>query len=154
MAPRYFSATFGEGQDGETENTISDDTIQDHQLATTIQQAPYDHGEDIDIQQAIFESINSAYGQPASPFSSLVRDLMQALEASLKGDEARKERVKARKTRRSKRWRQPICPICTQHTEDVSATSCGHLFCGECLELWLEWSQSCPVCRQRFRIEA
>ena len=38
-----------------------------------------------------------------------------------------------------------VCPICHEIASDPVQTSCGHLFCGECLK-----GSSCPVCRQQY----
>jgi hypothetical protein len=42
-----------------------------------------------------------------------------------------------------------LCPICYEHT-GVSATltSCGHLFCQQCIQHSLDTTRSCPECRQ------
>ena len=38
-----------------------------------------------------------------------------------------------------------VCPICHEIASDPVQTSCGHLFCGECLK-----RSTCPVCRQQY----
>ena len=38
-----------------------------------------------------------------------------------------------------------VCPICHEIASDPVQTSCGHLFCGECLK-----GSSCPVCRRQY----
>ena len=38
-----------------------------------------------------------------------------------------------------------VCPICHEIASEPVQTSCGHLFCGECLK-----GSSCPVCRQQY----
>ena len=38
-----------------------------------------------------------------------------------------------------------VCPICHEIALDPVQTSCGHLFCGECLK-----DTICPVCRQQY----
>ena len=38
------------------------------------------------------------------------------------------------------------CPICLQLVSDPVQTSCGHLFCGECIE----GTETCPLDRQAF----
>ena len=40
-----------------------------------------------------------------------------------------------------------VCPICHEIASEPVQTSCGHLFCGECLKLK---GSSCPVCRQQY----
>jgi len=46
-----------------------------------------------------------------------------------------------------------MCPICHGSITDPLTTSCGHAFCGACLQSWVESrinngeEVSCPVCR-------
>ena len=40
-----------------------------------------------------------------------------------------------------------VCPICQDIASEPVQTSCGHLFCRECLKLK---GSSCPVCRQQY----
>merc|ERR1719163_2039436 len=41
------------------------------------------------------------------------------------------------------------CPIClSDHAVDPETTTCGHVFCGECLERALAVRRVCPVCRR------
>ncbi|KAI7202342.1 hypothetical protein KC343_g10224 [Hortaea werneckii] len=39
------------------------------------------------------------------------------------------------------------CPICYQVFTDPAKTPCGHIYCRECLEAWLEGTNNCPTCR-------
>ncbi|PSN75354.1 hypothetical protein BS50DRAFT_671530 [Corynespora cassiicola Philippines] len=45
------------------------------------------------------------------------------------------------------------CPICRDGKRLRAETRCGHRFCGDCLELWVNRSEGafsrCPVCRTR-----
>ncbi|KAK0646664.1 hypothetical protein B0T16DRAFT_291275, partial [Cercophora newfieldiana] len=44
------------------------------------------------------------------------------------------------------------CVICMDDTSTLTATHCGHLFCGECLHSSLHIDASkkiCPICRQK-----
>lgn len=41
------------------------------------------------------------------------------------------------------------CNICTDWLLEPQTTDCGHLFCAECIERWLEESDTCPICRHR-----
>lgn len=42
---------------------------------------------------------------------------------------------------------EEMCPICQDTvTHEVRQTSCGHVFCGECISTWLATSKKCPVC--------
>ena len=42
-----------------------------------------------------------------------------------------------------------VCSIClsTPSLELAVLTTCGHLFCKSCLDIWLEENLSCPYCR-------
>jgi len=46
----------------------------------------------------------------------------------------------------------PTCSICLQDFSDLSnvvkTKSCGHCFCRECLQNWLQVGRSCPLCRK------
>eukprot|EP01133_Synstelium_polycarpum_P013622 gene13622-16032_t len=44
------------------------------------------------------------------------------------------------------------CPICFEdllHIDNISSTQCGHVFCTECIEAWLELehNKACPKCQ-------
>jgi SNF2 family DNA or RNA helicase len=39
------------------------------------------------------------------------------------------------------------CAVCFDTIEDPTLTSCGHLFCNECLKVCLKASQKCPMCK-------
>ncbi|ETO14215.1 hypothetical protein RFI_23153 [Reticulomyxa filosa] len=39
------------------------------------------------------------------------------------------------------------CNICFDVCSDPVVTCCGHLYCWQCLEKWLDRSQTCPVCQ-------
>ncbi|KAF2757096.1 hypothetical protein EJ05DRAFT_55747 [Pseudovirgaria hyperparasitica] len=45
------------------------------------------------------------------------------------------------------------CAICTGLIEIGSLTSCGHVFCKECLRMWYRSHRSCPQCRKHLTIE-
>jgi len=38
------------------------------------------------------------------------------------------------------------CPICFEDPKNKKITSCGHVFCNDCIESWLP--DSCPICRK------
>ncbi|MEN2500239.1 MAG: hypothetical protein MHMPM18_004406 [Marteilia pararefringens] len=44
------------------------------------------------------------------------------------------------------------CTICLSGAKDPVLTTCGHLFCWECLEPWLKKSHKCPMCKYTIRI--
>lgn len=40
------------------------------------------------------------------------------------------------------------CPICLETEIDVmEQTFCGHVFCSQCIKLWLKKNKCCPLCR-------
>lgn len=42
------------------------------------------------------------------------------------------------------------CPICMEDVADAIITSCGHVFCRDCIENWLLNNVAdCPMCRSR-----
>ena len=43
------------------------------------------------------------------------------------------------------------CPICMDNKIDVALRPCGHTFCKECIEKFIEDKMSqCPICRKKF----
>lgn len=46
------------------------------------------------------------------------------------------------------------CVICTHIVSKPKDLSCGHLFCGSCLELWCATDMSCPTCRDKFDLKS
>lgn len=42
------------------------------------------------------------------------------------------------------------CLICTENISGLFKTSCGHLFCKECIEEWFKENRKCPVCMKEF----
>jgi hypothetical protein len=40
------------------------------------------------------------------------------------------------------------CLICYVVTNEIVKTSCGHVYCNECIEEWFKRSVSCPYCRK------
>jgi hypothetical protein len=40
-----------------------------------------------------------------------------------------------------------MCPICHDTLSRPAKTHCGHIFCDDCLEIWLDRERSCPMCR-------
>ncbi|KAI2623305.1 SNF2 family N-terminal domain-containing protein [Hypoxylon sp. NC1633] len=43
--------------------------------------------------------------------------------------------------------REEICVICQSPFSHGILTTCGHLFCKDCLMFWFKMSRSCPVCK-------
>lgn len=44
------------------------------------------------------------------------------------------------------------CAICTEPINGLCSLDCGHDFCGECIEEWLEKIKKCPLCNKKTRI--
>ena len=57
---------------------------------------------------------------------------------------------------RAQRFDQPSCPVCLEEFARGGGAdetrpellACGHKFCLDCLEEWLQRSNACPICRQ------
>lgn len=43
----------------------------------------------------------------------------------------------------------PTCPICHDEFKRPTYLQCRHIFCEECLTVWLEREPTCPLCRAR-----
>lgn len=43
--------------------------------------------------------------------------------------------------------RAPLCQVCMCPCEHTTSTTCGHLFCWECIASWCAMKASCPLCR-------
>lgn len=52
----------------------------------------------------------------------------------------------------SMRWidgtQQRKCTLCLEAMKDPAATTCGHVFCWQCVADWLREQPMCPLCRQ------
>jgi len=44
-----------------------------------------------------------------------------------------------------------LCSICLNPFLQPKWTPCKHIFCSDCIELWLKKDSSCPICRQIIR---
>lgn len=45
------------------------------------------------------------------------------------------------------------CPICYENiTNRTQLDGCSHVFCWECIRIWSEKSNTCPMCRKKFKI--
>lgn len=43
---------------------------------------------------------------------------------------------------------QRKCTLCLEAMKDPAATTCGHVFCWQCVNEWLREQPMCPLCRQ------
>lgn len=43
------------------------------------------------------------------------------------------------------------CSICFDELDDPTLTSCGHLFCNDCLKMCLKVKQECPMCKTNLK---
>ncbi|KAM0721998.1 hypothetical protein Q7P37_002924 [Cladosporium fusiforme] len=43
---------------------------------------------------------------------------------------------------------QRKCTLCLEAMKDPAATTCGHVFCWQCVSEWLREQPMCPLCRQ------
>jgi peroxin-10 len=41
------------------------------------------------------------------------------------------------------------CALCLEDRKHTAVTTCGHLFCWNCILEWLQTQQICPLCRER-----
>lgn len=45
------------------------------------------------------------------------------------------------------------CTLCLEALKDPSVTTCGHVFCWQCVSDWLREQPMCPLCRQSARVQ-
>ncbi|CAG0915677.1 unnamed protein product [Notodromas monacha] len=44
-----------------------------------------------------------------------------------------------------------MCPICHDSFQRPAKMECGHVFCDDCIELWMDRENNCPMCRAALR---
>ena len=44
---------------------------------------------------------------------------------------------------------QRKCTLCLEELKDPSVTTCGHVFCWNCIADWLRERPECPLCRSQ-----
>jgi peroxin-10 len=43
------------------------------------------------------------------------------------------------------------CTICLEQMKNMTATTCGHVFCHSCIQGWLNRHSVCPICRKKLK---
>lgn len=46
-----------------------------------------------------------------------------------------------------------VCPICHQNMASAKITPCGHLYHRECLQKWMNFKDSCPLCSYKLTVQ-
>ncbi|KAK3694944.1 Pex12 amino terminal region-domain-containing protein [Podospora appendiculata] len=52
-----------------------------------------------------------------------------------------------------KGYAQRKCTLCLEELKDPAATSCGHVFCWECIGDWVREKPECPLCRREAMVQ-
>ena len=47
------------------------------------------------------------------------------------------------------------CPICLKNARLPVVTKCGHIFCWECIRIWIKQKDrlDCPICKKKIELE-
>lgn len=59
------------------------------------------------------------------------------------GNEKKEKNSNEKKRRSNDQW---TCPICFDKLQSPVVTYCGHVFCYDCIDRWLQKSDKCPIC--------
>jgi hypothetical protein len=46
-----------------------------------------------------------------------------------------------------------ICPICQDKLASPVVLKCQHIFCEDCVCVWLDKENSCPMCRAKIAVK-
>ena len=45
------------------------------------------------------------------------------------------------------------CTICFVEMTDATITKCGHSFCKDCIEEWINRNHECPTCKEKLAVK-
>jgi len=46
------------------------------------------------------------------------------------------------------------CPICLGQMKNITATTCGHIFCKDCIRTAIQVTKCCPLCKKKLTIRS
>lgn len=106
------------------------------------------HNVDIDIVEEIVTSTGARTRNKGMASCSNVRQTCQNVEVDESTDEPKKQPSGSSTALRE-------CSICLESLakREISATTCGHVFCTECIKAAIRTSRMCPNCRTRLTLK-